>query len=78
MSRQVVEHLHEAMHRLPGMPDHAEAERLHARAAHTNRHSTHSRRHLATENPTVRHQRQPRVLVGWQKAIGALFDRSNT
>ncbi|WP_433050804.1 hypothetical protein [Dactylosporangium sp. CS-033363] len=51
--------LHRLVHRVPGVPEHRE-NRPH-RHAHASRNHT--------------HDRPPRVLVGWQRRIAALFGR---
>jgi hypothetical protein len=73
-SEAVGSRLHEALHRLPGMPAHARAPELNANAAARRRH------HRSLPNPPLRnaplrspgahHEHPPRVLVRWQAWIG--------
>jgi len=70
--RSLLAALHEASHRVPGVPDHVnqpvghQGDTHHGHAAHTGRRSPHR-----TWNHSAR--RPPRVLVGWQRRIAALF-----
>lgn len=67
MSIQLRRRLHDQLHRLPGMPSHSEAERLHARRGPARAHHRPgfaNRRH-SPPGP-------PRVLVSWQEWIGRL------
>jgi hypothetical protein len=82
MSSELAERLHERLHRLPGMPPHAEADRLNHGPATQRRHTHHHRRpsaligrHPALGNPNAHHSRPPRVLVAWQNWIGDLLAR---
>jgi hypothetical protein len=79
MAKQTLtERLHERMHDLPGMPAHEEAERLnHGGRLGGDAHALANRPHAnrSFHNAPARHQREPRVLVGWQKAIAAFFAR---
>jgi hypothetical protein len=71
-SEAVGARLHDALHRLPGMPAHARAAELNANAAARRLH----RRLLRNRwlpNPGGHHGRPPRVLAGWQAWIGGLF-----
>jgi hypothetical protein len=63
-------HLHDALHRLPGMPAHARAAELNANAAARHRRLVRNR---PLPNPDGHHGRPPRVLAGWQAWIGELF-----
>jgi hypothetical protein len=67
---------HDAMHRLPGMPDHARAAELNARH-HTPLRNRPLRnrplRNRPLQNLGGRHGRRARVLVGWQAWIGQRF-----
>jgi hypothetical protein len=64
--------LHDALHRLPGMPAHARAAELNANAAARRLHRRLSR-NRPPRNPDGHHGRPPRVLAGWQAWIGGLF-----
>lgn len=66
-SKPTVARLHDALHRLPGMPAHARAAELNANAAARRLH----RRLL--RNRDGHHGRPPRLLAGWQAWIGGLF-----
>jgi hypothetical protein len=59
--------MHDAMHKLPGMPAHERAGSLNANALAGRLH------HRSGARPVERHQRPPRVLAGWQAWIGRLF-----
>ena len=65
--------LHEAMHRLPGMPAHDRAPALNSNATAQRRHgrSLPNRPLTSTplRNPGAHHGRPPRVLVSWQTWI---------
>jgi len=78
MSAPITERLHEQMHKLPGMPPHAEADRLNQNL-HAHNHDEHrpalAGRHPSLPNPNGHHARPPRVLVAWQNWIGSLFAR---
>ena len=76
------EKLHQAMHRLPGMPAHGELIPLQARRvarapAESHQRRTHQRRtHQRRTHQRRAHQaRQPRVLQGWQRWIAAHVGR---
>jgi hypothetical protein len=62
---------HDAMHRVPGMPDHARATELNARHHRPVRNQPPGNRPI--HNPGSRHGRAPRVLAGWQAWIGQRF-----
>jgi len=64
--------LHDALHRLPGMPAHARAAELNANAAARRLHRR-LLRNRPLRNPDGHHGRPPRVLGGWQAWIGGLF-----
>ena len=64
--------LHDALHRLPGMPAHARAAELNAKAAARRLHHR-LLRNQPLRNPDGHHGRRPRVLAGWQAWIGGLF-----
>ena len=61
---QLLDTLHEATHRIPGIPTHVDGpaghqgRTNHGRAAHASNHSP---------------ARRPRVLVAWQQRIAAIF-----
>ena len=61
------ETLHEAMHRIPGVPEHND----NPQGGRANPTHSHPRR----QNRTTRHDTPPRVLVGWQNRIARLFGR---
>ena len=63
--------LHDALHRLPGMPAHARAAELNANAA-ARRLQHRLLRNRPLRNPDGHHGR-PRVLAGWQARTGGLF-----
>jgi hypothetical protein len=78
---------HDAMHRLPGMPDHARAGELNAQQDHRSLRNRPLRNrslanrplrnrplgNLPMHNPDGRHGRQARLLAGWQTWIGQRF-----
>ena len=73
---------HDAMHRLPGMPDHARAGELNAQQDGRSlrnrslRNQPLRNRPLGNRpmhNPDDHHGRPPRLLVGWQTWIGQRF-----
>ena len=64
--------LHDALHRLPGLPAHARAAELTANAAARRLHRR-LLRHRPLPNPGGHHGRLPRVVAGWQARIGGLF-----
>jgi hypothetical protein len=60
--------LHNAMHRIPGVPQHD-----------TSRNATTPHgvgRHPRLQHPVVRHESAPRVLVSWQNWIAKLVRRA--
>jgi hypothetical protein len=61
--------LHRAMHRIPGVPRHAERPAGHQGTTH------HSRTRQRSQNRKGNHStaRPPRVLVAWQRRIAAFF-----
>jgi hypothetical protein len=68
----VIDALHEATHRVPGVPAHDELAARGGRAAHDHRARNPRRtghRHPARHRHTV----PPRVLVTWQNRIARLF-----
>jgi hypothetical protein len=70
----VVAALHEATHRVPGVPAHTDqpANQEHRVNA---RHHTQSRR---LRDHSRRRQAPPRILVGWQSWIGRLVGRRDS
>jgi hypothetical protein len=68
---------HDAMHRLPGMPDHTRAGELNARQDQRPLRNRPLRNrplgNLPAHNPGGRHGRPPRLLAGWQAWIGQRF-----
>ena len=73
MTRQSVpQRLHEQMHRLPGVPEHSDGERRHRRGGFANR-PLQNRTPKGAHSTGHRVMKAPRVLVGWQNAIGRLF-----
>jgi hypothetical protein len=59
--------LHDATHRVPGVPAHVEHPAGHHGHAPANRPHNHSHNH--NHSPA----RRPRVLVGWQRRIALFF-----
>jgi hypothetical protein len=66
--------LHDALHRLPGMPAHVQAGELNANAAARRLHHRPIRnralRNTPLRSPDGHHGRPPRLLAGWQAWIG--------
>jgi hypothetical protein len=64
--------VHDAMHRLPGMPDHARAGELNA---HQHQHALANRplRNRPLQNRNGHHQRPARLFPRWQAWIGQRF-----
>jgi hypothetical protein len=75
MTKQSIPHrMHEQMHRLPGVPEHREAETLNQRSGAANRPL--KNRPLQNHHARInQNRREPKVLVGWQNAIGRFFSR---
>jgi hypothetical protein len=67
--------LHEQLHRLPGMPPHADAARLNQNQAARRqpRRPARTGHHPSRPTPGAHHARPPRVLARWQEWIGGLF-----
>jgi len=65
---------HDAMHRLPGMPDHAQAGELNA---HRHQRALPNRplRNRPLQNPNGHHQRPARLFPRWQAWIGRRFQQ---
>jgi hypothetical protein len=74
MSNKIVESLHEATHRVPGVPAHDDSAKAHGQKAHGQRGVNH---HPRLQNSTAHHERTPRVLVGWQNWIAAQLRRKS-
>jgi hypothetical protein len=68
---------HDAMHRLPGMPDHARAGELNAhqrqRALSNRALPNRPLRNRPLQNPNGHHQRPARLLPRWQAWLGERF-----
>jgi hypothetical protein len=67
----MTDRLHERMHEIPGMPDHASADR-------NNSHTLHSERGAGQNRPHIHataHHGHPRVFVKWQRFIADLGRR---
>lgn len=70
--------LHEATHRVPGVPRHQDYPKGHHGTTHHGQPSQNRplRDHDAGSQSAARaHDRPPRVLVGWQNWIAGLFSR---
>lgn len=77
---------HGWLHALPGVPDHTVAARLNHRGGLQGPHPSlpslpfhnQSPRHNARprHTPVAWHGREPRVLIGWQRAIAGLLTRA--
>ena len=63
--------VHDAMHRLPGMPDHTRAGDV---SAHQHQRGLRNR---PLRNPDGHHGRPPRVFAGWQAWLGQRFGRGH-
>jgi hypothetical protein len=72
-SKPAGEHLHDWLHRLPGMPAHARADALNASAPRGLRNRP--LRNSPLRNRDGHHERPPRLLAGWQAWIGRRFGR---
>jgi hypothetical protein len=68
--RALIGRVHEQLHKLPGMPEHSEASRLNHRGGLPNRPFQNRPRKASRD-------REPKVLVGWQNAIGRFFSRGS-
>lgn len=69
MKKSAQEQLHEAMHRIPGVPEHSEAKNLNNRGGLQNRPYKNRQRGAQVNHPA----RQPKVLIGWQKKVAKFF-----
>jgi hypothetical protein len=74
--------MHDALHRLPGIPAHSQAAelnsndaaaRLHHRSLQNRPPHNQALRNRPLPNPDGHHARPPRVLTRWQAWIGQLF-----
>jgi hypothetical protein len=76
-SESVGARLHDALHRLPGMPPHAQAAELNANAAARRLHHRPLRnralRNTPLRSPDGHHGRPPRLLAEWQARLGRRF-----
>lgn len=68
MENEIVETLHEATHRVPGVPAHDDSPRVHSPRTHRQRGVNH---HPRLRTSTAHHEKSPRVLVAWQNWIAA-------
>jgi hypothetical protein len=66
---------HEAMHQIPGVPEHGEAERLNNRGGLQNRPlQNRSLESKPLQGARINHpHREPKILVNWQKRIARFF-----
>jgi len=66
---------HDAMHRLPGMPDHSRKAQLNA---HQHQRALRNRplRHRPLQSAHSHHGRPPRLFPGWQAWLGQRFRQS--
>jgi hypothetical protein len=86
MSTRLWQRLHDLLHKVPGMPPHADAQRLNSNAAArrlgrnvhgaTGHRPSLKNRRPSLRNPNAHHARPPRVLVSWQEWIGGLFGQT--
>ncbi len=78
-SKKASTRMHDALHRLPGMPAHDQAAELNSNDAAGRLHhrSLPNRplRNRPLQNPDGHHGRLPRVAAGWQAWLGRLFGR---
>jgi hypothetical protein len=75
-SKTASERMHDAMHQLPGMPEHDRAAELNSNATAARRHD-HALANRPLANHDSHHGRPPRVLVRWQAWIGRLFGQGD-
>jgi len=72
---------HAAMHRLPGMPDHAGAGELnahqHQRALRNRALGNRPLTSRPLQSPAGHHGRPPRLFAGWQAWLGQRFRQSH-
>jgi hypothetical protein len=72
--------LHEATHRMPGVPQHQDYPEGHQGTTHhgqARQNRSLQNRGTSSQHGWVRaHDRAPRVLVGWQNWIAGLFSRT--
>lgn len=68
--KSLTEQVHEATHRVPGVPEHSKAERLNSRGGLPNR----PLENKPLQGDRSNHpNRKPRVLVNWQQKIARFF-----
>lgn len=75
---RLVSTLHDATHRVPGVPDHRENQRPqhpNPRLRNSTPHAQKSERHHRVPR---HHQAPPRVLIAWQNWIGQLVRRDGS
>ena len=76
MRSKTTSSLHEAMHRIPGVPPHREPgarEIEGANRPHQHQHQHQHQHNHQLKQPTSLHDSPPRVLVAWQNKIGDIF-----
>jgi hypothetical protein len=72
--RSLTERAHDQMHKLPGIPAHAEA----ARPGHQGGRPNRPFRNRALQSRHTSHgHKEPRVLIGWQHAIARFLSRGS-
>ncbi|WP_035736703.1 hypothetical protein [Glycomyces arizonensis] len=72
----VVKALHEATHRMPGLPRHQDHPEGHHGRSLQNR-PLRDRGTGSHQGSAPAHDRPPRMLAGWQRRIAALFSRTS-
>jgi hypothetical protein len=76
MKSTTVNALHDATHRVPGVPAH-DSSRNDAAAQGANHHHGMLGRTSRRHNPAAHHQAPPRVLISWQNWIATLLRRNS-
>ena len=72
----ISQRMHEQMHQLPGVPGHSEANDRNRRGGLPNRPV--KNRPMQNQSSRVnREHGEPKVLIGWQNAIGRFFSRKH-
>ncbi|GAB3430606.1 hypothetical protein [Flindersiella endophytica] len=73
--RSLLDALHEATHRLPGVPAHVNQPAGHHGDTHHDRpaHTSTTERHRTARTWNHSRARAPRVLVAWQRRIATFF-----